>query len=127
MTDDVDTTRRSGALGAVAGANLAVKFGLELASLAAFGYWGASNIDGPAAVVLAVAAPAAAATVWGAFAAPRAKRRLAMPGRAALELGVFALACGALVDSGNSTLAVVLGAVVVLNAGLMTTLGQWEE
>ena len=127
MTDDVDTTRRGGALGAVAGANLAVKFGLELASLAALGYWGASNVGGPAAVVLAVAAPAAAATVWGVFAAPRAKRRLAMPGRAVLELGVFALACGALADSGSPTLAVVLGTVVVVNAGLITALGQWEE
>jgi hypothetical protein len=127
MTENVETTLRGGALGAIAGTNLAVKFGLELASLAAFGSWGASNVDGPGAVVLAVAAPAAAATVWGVFAAPRAKRRLAMPGRAVLELGVFGLACGALVDSGSPALAVVLGAVVAVNAVVMTALGQWEQ
>jgi hypothetical protein len=127
MTESVETTVRGGALGAVAGTNLAVKFGLELASLAAFGYWGTSNAGGPGAVVLAVAAPAAAATVWGVFAAPRAKRRLAMPGRAVLELGVFGLAGGALADCGRPALAVVFGAVVVVNAGLMTALGQWEQ
>ena len=104
-----------------------MKFGLELASLAAFGFWGASKAGGPQAVVLTVAAPAAAATVWGVFAAPRAKRRLAMPRRAVLELGVFGLACGALVDSGRPTLAFVLGAVAIVNAGLMTALGQWEQ
>jgi hypothetical protein len=126
MTDELETARPDGTLGIVSGANLGVKFGLELASLAAFGVWGASSVDGPGAVVLAVAVPAAAATIWGLFAAPRARRRLAMPARALLELGVFGLACAALADSGRQTLAVVMGGVVVVNAGLMTAFGQWE-
>jgi Protein of unknown function (DUF2568) len=63
MTDELETARRAGALGVVSDANLGMKFGLELASLAAFGFWGASAVDGPGAVVLAVAAPAGAATV----------------------------------------------------------------
>jgi Protein of unknown function (DUF2568) len=50
-----------------------------------------------------------------------------MPGRAVLELGVFGLACAALAGSGRGTLAAVMGGVVVVNAGLMTALGQWEE
>jgi len=127
MTGEPETAHASGPLGVVSGANLGVKFGLELASLAAFGYWGASSVEGPGAVVLAVAAPAAAATVWGLFAAPRARRRLAMPERGVLELGVFGLACAALAESGRGTLAAVLGGVVVVNAGLMTALDQWER
>lgn len=127
MTAELDTARRGGALGVVSDANLGVKFGLELASLAAFGFWGASSADGPGSVVPAVAAPAVAATVWGLWAAPRARRRLAMPGRAVLELGVFGLACAALAGSGRGTLAAVMGGVVVVNAGLMTALGQWEQ
>jgi hypothetical protein len=127
MTDGLDTARRGGALGVVSGANLGLKFGLELAGLAALASWGASSADGPGSVVLAVAAPAAAATVWGLYAAPRAQRRLAMPARAVLELGVFGVACAALVGSGRGTLAAVMGGVVVVNAGLMTALGQWEQ
>jgi hypothetical protein len=127
MTDELGTTQREGTLGVVSGANLAVKFGLELTSLAAFGLWGASAAQGLGAVVLAGAAPAGAATVWGMFAAPRARRRLPMPGRAVLELGVFGLACAALAASGHRTPAAVMGAVVVVNAGLMTALGQWEQ
>jgi hypothetical protein len=127
MTDQIEITRGSGALGVVSTANLGVKFGLELASLAAFSVWGASSAHGPEAVMLAVAAPAAAATVWGLFAAPRARRRLAMPARAALELGVFGLACAALAGSGRDALAALMGGVVIVNAGLMTALGQWEQ
>jgi hypothetical protein len=127
MTDAPETARANGPLGVVSGANLGVKFGLELASLAAFAVWGASAVEGPGAVVLAVAAPTGAATVWGVYAAPRAQRRLAMPGRAVLELGVFGLACAALAGSGRGTLAAVFGGVAVMNAGLMTALGQWER
>jgi hypothetical protein len=124
--DNDETAERGTALSALSGANLALKFGLELASLAAFGVWGASAVDGPGAAVLAVATPATAATVWGVFAAPRARRRLPMPQRAVLELGVFALACAALADTGRAPLAAIMGGVVVANAGLMTALGQWE-
>jgi hypothetical protein len=127
MADGLDTARGGGVLGVVSGANLGLKFGLELASLAAFASWGASSADGPGSVVLAVAAPAAAATVWGLYAAPRARRRLAMPARAVLELGVFGVACAALAGRGRGSLAVVMGGVVVVNAGLMTALGQWEQ
>ena len=127
MPDEPEVALAGGPLGVVSGANLGLKFGLELVSLAAFGYWGASSVEGPGAVVLAVAAPAAMATVWGLYAAPRARRRLALPGRAVLELGVFGLACAALAGSGRDTLAAVLGGAVVVNAGLTTALGQWER
>ncbi|HKV69449.1 MAG TPA: DUF2568 domain-containing protein, partial [Gaiellales bacterium] len=56
--------------------NLALKFLLELAALVAFGLWGASIASGFAAVVLAVLLPVVVAVLWGAFAAPKARRRL---------------------------------------------------
>ena len=127
MTDALGSTQRDGTLGVVAGTNLAMKFGLELTSLAAFGLWGASAAPGLGSVALAGAAPAAAATVWGLFAAPRARHRLPMPGRAVLELGVFGLACAALAVNGRRTQSAVMGALVVVNAGLTTALGQWEQ
>jgi hypothetical protein len=108
-------------------ANLAVKFLLELAAFAAFAYWGAQTGTGAAAVVLAIAAPAAAVVVWGVFAAPRSSRRLPLTARAPLELGVFALAGAALAAAGSVVLAVAFGAVAVLNAVLLTVFHQWEQ
>ena len=49
------------------GANLALRFLLELAALAAVGYWG-WDAGGP---LLAIAAVAAVAVVWGLFVAPK--------------------------------------------------------
>ena len=69
----VDKVAGSPGVGALRSANLAAKFGLELCSLAALGYWGASTGTGATSVALAVAAPSAAAAVWAAFAAPRAR------------------------------------------------------
>jgi hypothetical protein len=108
-------------------ANLAVKFLLELAAFAAFAYWGARTGTGVAAVVLAIAAPAAAVMVWGLFAAPRSSRRLPLTARAPLELGVFALAGAALAAAGSAVLAVAFGAVAVLNALLLTVFHQWDQ
>ena len=108
-------------------ANLAVKFLLELAAFAAFAYWGARTGAGAAAVVLAIAAPAAAVVVWGVFAAPRSSRRLPLTARAPLELGVFAVAGAALATAGSVVLAVAFGVVAVLNAVLLTVFHQWEQ
>jgi hypothetical protein len=112
---------------ALASANLAVKFLLELAALALFGYWGAVVGDGIFAVVLAVAAPALMVVVWGVFAAPRSARRLPAPARIPLELGVFALACAAGFAAGATVAATVFGVVVVLNAVGLTAFGQWSS
>ena len=81
---------------------LTVAFLAELAALAALAVWGWSlgNSTGWR-VVLAVAAPAVAAVLWGVFAAPRAPVRVA-----ALTLLVklaVALAAAALLSSLLST------------------------
>jgi hypothetical protein len=106
--------------------NLALKFVLELAALAAFGYWGASVADGATAVLVAIGLPVAVAVLWGTFAAPRARRRLPLRMRAPFELGVFALAALALWAAGSPTLALAFAAVAAVNALLLTGFGQWE-
>jgi hypothetical protein len=108
-------------------ANLAVKFLLELAAFAALAYWGARTGHGAWAVAAAIAAPLAAVIVWALFCAPRARRRLPVPTRAPLELAVFGLAAGGLAAAGAVTLAIVFGAVVIVNAVLLTVFRQWEQ
>jgi Protein of unknown function (DUF2568) len=106
--------------------NLALKFLLELAALAAFGLWGASVAGGATAVLLAIGLPVAVAALWGTFAAPRARRRLPLRMRAPFELGVFALAALALWAAVSATLALAFAAVAAVNALLLTGFGQWE-
>ena len=108
-------------------ANLAVKFLLELAAFAALAYWGAHTGPGAWAVLLAIAAPLAAVIVWALFCAPRARWRRSVPTRAPLELAVFGLAAGGLAAAGAVTLAIIFGAVVVVNAVLLTVFRQWEQ
>jgi len=111
----------------LASTNLALKFALELAALALFGYWGAVVGDGLYAVVLGVAAPVLMIAVWGTFAAPRAARRLPAPARIPLELGVFAAACAAGFAASAAVAATVFGVLVVLNAIGLTAYGQWSS
>jgi hypothetical protein len=106
--------------------NLALKFVLELAALAAFGLWGASVADGAAAAALAIGLPLAVAVSWGMFAAPKARRRLPLRLRGPFELTVFALGALALWGAESVVPAVVFAAVAAGNALLLTAFDQWE-
>ncbi len=108
-------------------ANLALKFGLELAAFAAFAYWGASTGPPLVAVILGIGAPVLAIALWSIFAAPRSSRRLPRGPRVAFELAVFALAALALLSARQATLAVVLAATAAVNAALLTAFDQWES
>ena len=92
---------------------LAVKFALELAALAALGYWGANTGSGAVSVALAIAAPLLAAAVWARWCAPRSAHRLPQTPRFALELAVFAAAAAGLVASGAQTAAVIFAAAAL--------------
>jgi hypothetical protein len=106
-------------------ANLALKFVLELCMLAALAYWGAQAGDSVAAdVALAVAAPLAAAALWGRWAAPKARRRLPRPRRIAFELGMFALAAVALAAADKRVLAAIFVAAVAVNTALLLAWGD---
>jgi hypothetical protein len=108
-------------------ANLALKFLLELAALAAFAVWGADAGSGALAVVLAIAAPLVVALLWGRFAAPRSAHRLPTRTRIPFELGVFALAAIALIAAGHTLAAIVFAVAAALNAVALTALDQWED
>jgi hypothetical protein len=105
-------------------ANLTVRFCLELAALAALGYWGFGQHDGPAAVVLGVGLPVLAAAVWGVLVSPKAPVDLPPGGRLAAEAVVFAAAVWALADAGRTGLAVAMGAAAVAGRVLLVVLGD---
>jgi FtsH-binding integral membrane protein len=108
-------------------ANLLLKFGLELAALAAFAYWG-STLQGVAvSVAVAVAAPLGAAVLWGVLAAPNSSRRLETAARVPFELTVFTLATIALVAAKQPVMAAAVAAAVVLNSLLLTRYHQWDR
>jgi hypothetical protein len=104
----------------VKAANLVLRFVLELAALAALGYWGATASGAVSArVLLGVGAPVAAAVFWGAFVAPRARVVLPTAVRMALGLAVFGCAAAALAARGHGRLATGFGAAAAANTLLM--------
>jgi hypothetical protein len=98
-------------------ANDALAFLLEVAALAALGWWGATRGNGTAAaVLLGVGAPLAAGVAWGLFAAPKAKVRLPMAGVLAVKALVFASAAAAIWAIGRPLVASAFAAVALANA-----------
>ena len=98
--------------------NLALRFALELAMLAALGVWGWTQHAGMWRVVLAVGLPLAAAALWGVFRGPatRAMRRCALRLlRLALEAALFVAATAALIASERWTAASIFGLLTVLH------------
>lgn len=110
----------------LASANLALKFLLEVGALVAFAYWGAGTGEMPLSLLLAIAMPLAVAVAWARFAAPKSKRRLPLQPRIRFELTVFTAAVLALLAAGAPAAAVLMSALVILNAVLLTVFGQWQ-
>lgn len=98
--------------------NLALRFLLELAALAAYIFWGWTAHEGAQRYLLGIGLPLLAAVVWGAFRVPNdpGKAPVPVPGpvRLALEVAFFAGAVG-LLATVRPTPALVLGALVVLH------------
>ncbi len=99
--------------------NLAVRFLLELAALAAIGFWGWSRGEGVLRFVLALGLPLIAAVLWGTFRVPgdssaSGQTPVAIPGvlRLLLELAIFACATWALYDAGTVQPALILGTLM---------------
>jgi len=104
----------------IKGANLALRFLLELCALGALGYWGFKTGNGVISkIALGVGAPLVAAVVWGTFVSPQAPVQLPRIVVLILQVMVFGSAAAGLVATGHRTLALVFVVVVLLNASLM--------
>ncbi len=109
--------------------NLAVRFLLELAVLAALGLWGWQQGQNWERFALAVGVPLLAAMLWGTFRVPNdpGPARVAVPGiaRLALELAVFGSAVWALADLGATTLSWIVGIVVAIHYAVSYDRIKW--
>src|SRR5580765_757158 len=97
------------------GANLVLRFLLELSALAATAYWGFSTKSGVTQWVLGLGAPALVAVVWGLFVSPKARIELPHPAQFAIELLVWAAAALALAAAGQPVLGIVFAVVAVIS------------
>ncbi|MFD7262712.1 DUF2568 domain-containing protein [Streptomyces sp. NPDC059874] len=103
------------------GVNDVVAFFLELVALAALAWWGYTRDIGRVwSIGLAVAAPAAAAVLWGAFAAPKAAYAVPLTAQLAVKAVVFGAAALALYALGWRTGALWFGGIVLVNTALVT-------
>src|SRR4051812_37900672 len=91
---------------------MTIRFACELGALAAAWVWGWSR----GGIVLAIAAPLVIAMLWGAWIAPRARRRLADPLRFAVESLVWIGSTAALVDLDRPELAIAFGVLAFVSA-----------
>jgi hypothetical protein len=112
--------------------NLTIRFLLELAALAALGYWGWNQSDDLFRYVLALGLPLIAAAAWGAFAVPNDPSRsgeapVPVPGlvRLGLELALFGFATWTLFDLDLTTLGWMMGIVVLVHYGVSYDRIQW--
>ncbi|MFD9612392.1 YrdB family protein [Streptomyces sp. NPDC059083] len=102
-------------------ANEGLAFLLELAALAALARWGWEATENTALrLLLAVAAPALAAVVWGLFAAPKARFRVPLAAVLLVKALVFGTAALALADLGHPAWALTFAAVTLANTTLAT-------
>ncbi len=113
-------------MNALRAGNLALKFMLELSAIAALCYWASGVLSGTASILLILAVATVTIVAWGYLAAPKATHRLALHLRVPFELSVFGLSAMALWAAGSRTVAILLAALVTVNALLLTVLGQWE-
>jgi len=104
--------------------NLAVRFLLELAALAALGWWGARmGSSTMASVGMALGAPLLAALFWGALVSPKAHFGGSRTRRLLLGLVVFGLAAAAIMAMGHAGAGIAFGVVCLVNTVLTHALG----
>ena len=106
------------------GANDGLRFFPELAAFAGLAVWGWGTRPTGVNVVLAIAAPLAAATLWGAFVAPKAPRHPRDPWRLLLEITVFGAGTLAFGAAGHRWAAIALGVLAGLHLVATFPLGQ---
>jgi len=104
----------------VKAANLTLRFLLELAALAAVGWWG-WDVGG---IALAIVLPLAFAAVWGLFVAPKARITVQRPVWWALNTALFAVAALALGGAWSVWAGLAFAAVAAGNLALLAATGE---
>ena len=116
------------ATGSMRNANLVLRFGLELAGIAALAYWGLNVVDGAVPQgALAIAAPAVLIVVWGAVVAPNANNRIGQTARVVIGSAILGLAALALAGAGATAWAIGFAGLNVVNTALILVLGGPTE
>lgn len=101
--------------------NEGIAFLLELLVLVVLAWWGFSRDAGWAgSLALAVAAPAAAAVLWGMFAAPKARFTVPLAAQLGVKAVVFGAAALALLALGQRLPSLWFAVIVVVNTALAT-------
>jgi len=100
--------------------NLALRFLIEIFSLAVIGIWGWKQSDSWERYILAIGLPVAAAAIWGIFAVandPSRSGNAPVPVSGKVRLGIeflfFGFATWALYNMGSYPLSLLLGTVVL--------------
>ncbi|MGW6708500.1 YrdB family protein [Streptomyces sp. NPDC054956] len=102
-------------------ANEGLAFLLELLALGLLAWWGFTrDIGRVGSVALAVAAPGAAAVLWGLFAAPKARFAVPLAAQLGVKAVVFGAAALALLALGQRLPSLWFTVVVVVNTALAT-------
>lgn len=109
-------------------ANLTLAFVLELAALVAVGLW-AFGIDTAIAVqwLAAVVVITGFVVLWGMFAAPRGRYRLASGPRAVFEVVWFGSAAALAAVGGHRAFAVALAVLALVNRALLRAWHQQDS
>lgn len=108
------------------GLNAIVAFGLEMAMLVSFGYWGYQVGQGTLARwALAIGLPTVAIVIWGLYFAPKATRRLSILPGALLSLGLFVLGAFALYQTKQTELGIAIAIIALVNRILVLVWKQW--
>ncbi|MDQ6417984.1 YrdB family protein [Paenibacillus sp. LHD-117] len=106
---------------------LVVLFLVEIAALAALGYWGFHVERGLVLrILLGIGTPLLTAVFWGMFIAPKAAFPVTIPVRALLQLIVFGLSAAALYASGRTGLAVTFAVVALVDMAFVYSLKLYE-
>jgi hypothetical protein len=99
--------------------NMALRFLLELAALAAMAYWGWTMHAGALRVAWALGLPLLAAVLWGTFRVPDdpGPAPVAIPGRPRLllEAAFFGTAVALLAEAGQPAAAAILAALLLVH------------
>lgn len=96
-------------------------FLLELAALAALGYWGFKIGQGVILkIVLGIGTPALAAVLWGLFAAPHATFAVPLVAVLAVKALVFGSAAAALYAVGPRATGVAFAVIAAVNTAIVT-------